>query len=131
KRGGSRQITAALPPRVTKEFDLSNSTALVADVGGTNVRFAMADLDGHVVPHFDTFSAARFRSLPEAAAAYVKKTGITPKLAAFAVAGPVTGNKATITNLRWSMTTQELCEATGAEASLLVNDFEAQALAVP
>jgi glucokinase len=110
---------------------LSNPTALVADVGGTNVRFAMADLEGQVVPHFDTFSAARFRSLPEAAAAYVKKTGAKPKVAAFAVAGPVTGDKATITNLRWSMTTRELCEATGAEATLLVNDFEAQALSVP
>jgi glucokinase len=110
---------------------LSNPTALVADVGGTNVRFAMADLEGRVVPHFDTFSAARFRSLPEAAAAYVKKTGSKPELAAFAVAGPVTGDKATITNLRWSMTTRELCEATGAEAALLVNDFEAQALSVP
>jgi glucokinase len=110
---------------------LTNPTALVADVGGTNVRFAMADLDTQVVPHFDTFSAARFRSLPEAAAAYVKKIGKTPKVAAFAVAGPVTGNKATITNLRWSMTTQELCAATGAEATLLVNDFEAQALSVP
>ena len=30
---------------MTKEFVLSNPTALVADVGGTNVRFAMADLD--------------------------------------------------------------------------------------
>ena len=39
---------------MTKEFRLSNSTALVADVGGTNVRFAMADLDAQVVPSFDT-----------------------------------------------------------------------------
>jgi glucokinase len=110
---------------------LSKETALVADIGGTNARFAIADLDGPVVPHFDTLSAARFRSLPEAAAAYLRNTGAKPRAAAFAVAGPVTGDRATITNLRWSMTTQELREATGAESVLLVNDFEAMALSVP
>ena len=110
---------------------MSQNTALVADIGGTNARFAIADLDGPTVPHFDTLSAARFRSLPEAAAAYLRNTGAKPKHAAFAVAGPVTGDRATITNLRWSMTTQELREATGADSVLLVNDFEAMALSVP
>ena len=110
---------------------MSKDTALVADIGGTNARFAIADLDGPVVPHFDTLSCARFHSLPEAAAAYLRNTGAKPKAAAFAVAGPVTGDRATITNLRWTMTTQELKDATGAESVLLVNDFEAMALSVP
>jgi len=109
----------------------SKGPALVADIGGTNARFAIADLDGPVVPHFDTLSAARFRSLPEAAAAYLKNVGVTPKWAAFAVAGPVTGDRASITNLRWTMTRDEMRAATGAEAVLLVNDFEAMALSVP
>ena len=110
---------------------MSLGTALVADIGGTNARFAIADLDGMVVPNFDTLSCARFRSLPEAAAAYLRNVGAKPRAAAFAVAGPVTGERATITNLRWTMTTQELREATGAETVLLVNDFEAMALSVP
>ena len=110
---------------------MSLGTALVADIGGTNARFAIADLDSMVVPNFDSLSCARFRSLPEAAAAYLRQVGAKPKAAAFAVAGPVTGERATITNLRWTMTTQELREATGAETVLLVNDFEAMALSVP
>ncbi|HVO01067.1 MAG TPA: glucokinase [Candidatus Cybelea sp.] len=107
--------------------------ALVADIGGTNARFAVADLSGPVpqVPQFETFACARFRSLPEAAAAYVAKAGVRPAHAAFAVAGPITGDRATITNLRWTMTVDELRAATGAETVLLVNDFVAQALAVP
>jgi glucokinase len=84
-----------------------------------------------VVPNFDTLSCARFRSLGEAAAAYLRDAGVTPRYAAFAVAGPVTGERATITNLRWTMTRDELRVATGAEAVLLVNDFEALALSVP
>jgi glucokinase len=105
--------------------------ALVADIGGTNARFAIADLEGPSIPRFDTLSCARFRSLPEAAAAYLRDVGVKPRYAAFAVAGPVTGDKATITNLRWSMTADELKVATGAESVLLVNDFEAMALSVP
>jgi glucokinase len=106
-------------------------TALVADIGGTNARFAMADLDGPVVPSFETYPVANFTSLAEAAASYVKATGARPTSAAFAVAGPVTGDRAFITNLSWPVTRSEMQQATGAKSVLLVNDFEALALSVP
>ncbi|HVT52550.1 MAG TPA: glucokinase [Dongiaceae bacterium] len=107
-----------------------NATALVADIGGTNARFAMVDLDDLVVPRFETYPCANFRSLPEAAAAFVKDTGARPSVAAFDIAGPVSGDRGVITNLSWNMTTDELAEATGAKSVLLLNDFEALALSV-
>jgi glucokinase len=107
-----------------------SATALVADIGGTNARFAMVDLDDLTVPRFETYSCANFRSLAEAAAAFVKDTGAKPTAAAFGIAGPVSGNRGVITNLSWTMTTDELAAATGAKSALLVNDFEALALSV-
>jgi len=103
---------------------------LVADIGGTNARFAMIDLDDLVVPRFETYPCANFKSLAEAAATFVKDTGAKPKVAAFDIAGPVSGNRGLITNLSWSMTTEELAAATGAKSVLLLNDFEALALSV-
>ena len=107
-----------------------SATALVADIGGTNARFAMIDLDDLVVPKFETYPCAKFRSLAEAAATFVKATGAKPNVAAFDIAGPVSGNHGLITNLSWSMTTEELAAATGATSVLLLNDFEALALSV-
>jgi glucokinase len=83
-----------------------------------------------VVPRFETYPCANFRSLPEAAAAFVKDTGARPSVAAFDIAGPVSGDRGVITNLSWNMTTDELAEATGAKSVLLLNDFEALALSV-
>jgi glucokinase len=107
-----------------------SATALVADIGGTNARFAMVDLDDLAVPNFETYPCASFKSLAEAAAAFVKNTGAKPSAAVFGIAGPVIGNKGVITNLSWNMTTEELAAATGAKSALLVNDFEALALSV-
>jgi glucokinase len=107
-----------------------SATALIADIGGTNARFAMVDLDDLVVARFETYPCASFRSLAEAAATFVRDTGAKPTTAAFGIAGPVTGNRGVITNLSWTMTTDELAAATGARSALLVNDFEALALSV-
>jgi glucokinase len=108
-----------------------SATALVADIGGTNARFAMVDLDDMAVPRFETYPCSKFRSLAEAATVFVRETGAKPATAAFGIAGPVTGHRGIITNLSWTMTTDELAAATGAKSVLLVNDFEALALSVP
>ena len=107
-----------------------SATALVADIGGTNARFAMVDLDDLAVPRFETYPCAKFSSLAEAAATFIKDTGARPSVAAFDIAGPVTGDRGVITNLSWHMTTEELAAATGARAALLLNDFEALALSI-
>jgi len=110
---------------------MSKGTALVADIGGTNARFAIVDLEGLKVPSFETYPCADFHSLQEAAAAFIKQSGAKPTAAVFGVAGPVSEKSATITNLNWTMTREEMRAATGAEKVLLVNDFEAFALSVP
>ena len=62
--------------------------ALVAvDVGGTNVRFAVAGASG--LGGVRSMLCADYPSLAAAFAAYVGETGVTAKAASIAVAGPV------------------------------------------
>ncbi|HEY4163545.1 MAG TPA: glucokinase [Dongiaceae bacterium] len=113
-----------------------NGPVLVADIGGTNARFAIAHFPaskehGPKVEAIENLSCADFNCLHDAASTYLKKIGVRPVGTVVAVAGPVTGDRALITNLNWPVTHDELRQATGAESVLLVNDFEALALSVP
>jgi glucokinase len=54
--------------------------ALVADIGGTNARFALAELDGPLptLHHAKSLAAAQFASLQHAAEHYLSNVGQTP-----------------------------------------------------
>jgi glucokinase len=106
-------------------------TALVADIGGTNARFAIADLDTLTLTHFAAFPCARFSSPAAVIAAYLATTAERPPLAAIAVAGPVAGDSVHLTNLAWDIAREGIRTATGAEDVLLLNDFEALARSLP
>ena len=105
--------------------------ALVGDIGGTHARFAISDIDELTISHFVSFRCALFGSLQEAIGAYMDSIPHRPLMAGLAIAGPVVGEKLKLTNLPWSFTHDELRSAAGVEQLTLVNDFEAQALALP
>ena len=105
--------------------------ALVGDIGGTNARFAIMDVDELTVTHFANFRCEMFPSLQAAVKAYVDSIPHRPSMAGFAVAGPVTGEEVSLTNLPWSFTREDLRSLTGAKYVHLVNDFEALALSLP
>lgn len=108
-----------------------DSLRLIADIGGTNARFAIAqngayrDL-GHV-------EVARYRSLHDALADYLGKLslGKQPSQAAIAVAGPVLGDHVALTNLAWSFSAAELQQSLKLASLKVFNDFAATAMAVP
>ena len=109
------------------------SFVLVGDIGGTHARLALLDLaDGRFAappttlacsgyPDLDTLLAAYLASVPPAPA---------PLQAAIAVAGPVSGGVAHLTNLPWSVSEAGLRQA-GFSRAVVINDFEALALAAP
>jgi glucokinase len=105
--------------------------ALVGDIGGTNARFAIADVDVLTVSHFAVFPCASFPSLPAIIRAYLDRIPHRPAMASLAIAGPITGDVVQLTNLSWSVTRGELQAATGAGTLRLLNDFEALALSLP
>jgi glucokinase len=110
------------------------SRALLADVGGTNARFALARLDASASLCLDSvqqYPVADFASLADAAAHYLARTGLHgADLASgvFAVAGRVDGDQARITNSPWVIERAATRAALGLPRLRLVNDFAAQAM---
>lgn len=108
-----------------------NIYALVADIGGTNTRVALAD---SAVVRADTikrYPNAEYPGLAEVLRQYLSDLGgATPAAACIAVAGPVRDGKGTLTNLDWTMDLQTLRDATQAGTVDILNDLQAQGHAI-
>ena len=103
---------------------------LVADAGGTNVRFALVGADGK--PRAPKkFASKDFPGIADAAKTYLSESGAKPSRAVFAVAGPVRDNAIHMTNIGWIFSGDDVAKALGMERVTLINDFEAIAYAVP
>jgi glucokinase len=105
--------------------------SLVADIGGTNARFALAEQDGGLaIRDAQNFRAVDFETIRDAADAFLESVGVRPKRACFAVAGPVEREEIVFTNSPWRFRPAEVEEALGVEAFRVVNDFYALAAGV-
>ncbi len=106
---------------------------LIADIGGTNARFALTDLTTPTAQVLEPCSldASRFASLQHAAEHYLDDLDVRPRHAAIAVASPVSGEEIRLTNRAWSFTRRELRHALGLDGLHVLNDFGAVAWSVP
>lgn len=110
--------------------------ALLADIGGTHARFALADPqlpEALVDASVRQFEVARFASVTDAAQHYLQQVPPADgrvEHGVFAVAGRIEGDQARITNHPWLIRRQETQDALGLRKLRLVNDFAAQAMAV-
>ncbi len=103
---------------------------LVADIGGTNARFAMAGGAGESVclEHRQSFRAEDFEELPDAIRAYLESwSGARPLRACLAVAAPVPNERIEFTNSSWSFVPAVLKKSLGLSALKVINDFQAMA----
>ncbi len=108
-------------------------TALIADIGGTNVRFALVGPNG-LHTRTSVLAGDDFPGLAEAALAYLADAGAgtLPEAAAFAVASPVSGDRIELTNRpSWSFSTDALRRRLGLQRIRIINDFTAIALGIP
>jgi glucokinase len=106
-------------------------TAILADIGGTNTRVALAD--GKVVRanSIAKFSNADYDSLEPILMRYLKEAGIASvEGACVAAAGPVKNGVAEMTNLSWVIDHAQLNRATGAGKVAILNDLQAQGQAL-
>lgn len=100
---------------------------LIADIGGTNARFALLDEDGGGIGPLHRVKLDEVAGVAEAIAAFLaaQALGRTPRGAVLAVAGPVSGNRVKLTNRGWVVDGAEVARASGIGAVRLVNDFAA------
>jgi glucokinase len=105
---------------------------LVADVGGTNVRFARA-LEGGRLADRSEHGTAGHPAFTDALAAYLEEIGGAGECdsASIGVAGPVAGGEVRLTNGRWTIREADVSAALGGVPVSLFNDLQAAALAIP
>lgn len=110
---------------------MAASTVVLADIGGTNARFALAGGGGAgqvtrlAVSDYATFDDAldhflSLRRLPGA-----------PDVAAIAIAGPVSRGEGNLTNSHWRFSESAIARRFGIGRVHLFNDFEALAWGLP
>lgn len=105
---------------------------LIADVGGTNARFAWQDGPGAVLTDTRLVQVADFPRIEDAIHHYLKwRGGGVPEALAIAIANPVTGDWVQMTNARWSFSQGAVKAEFGVRVFSLLNDFTALALALP
>ncbi len=112
-----------------KEKVMTTIPSLIADIGGTNARFALADESG--VRAAKTFQCEEYPTIVDAAKAYIGELDFRPKRASFAIAGPVNGDYFKMINHKWEFSVEETRKALGLDMLELMNDFKAIALGVP
>ncbi|WP_294536876.1 glucokinase [uncultured Rhodoblastus sp.] len=107
---------------------------VVADIGGTHARFALARIAGGRVAALGdaaTLKVSDYPDLPAAWRAFAARLGREPPpRACFAVACPVRGEVLKFTNNPWVFRPGELAGELGIDELVLVNDFGAVAHAV-
>lgn len=105
---------------------------MIADIGGTNARFAM--LDG--TEHRDevVLTCADYPDLVSAAEDYLRRVGASasgrPLEAALAIAGPVTGDIVRMTNHVWQFSAAHTRRQLKLRRLIILNDFTALAMSV-
>src|SRR3954463_7025352 len=105
---------------------------LIADIGGTNARFAL--LDG--MQHRDeiVLACADYPDVVAATQAYLTQVGAhaegsRPREAAVAIAGPITGDIIRMTNHVWQFSAARVRQQLGFSRMIFMNDFTALAMA--
>ncbi|MEX3015568.1 ROK family protein [Gymnodinialimonas hymeniacidonis] len=107
--------------------------SLVADIGGTNTRVALAD-DAHVrVDSVSRYRNAEHQGIASVIARYLDDTGQDRDAISgccVAMAGPVHDGVGTLTNLDWRIDKAVLADALTADKVAVLNDLQAQGHAI-
>lgn len=103
---------------------------LLADIGGTNARFALEGASG-VITDAQVLACAAHETAESAIRAYLAAVG-SPAVrhAAIAIANPVDGDAVRMTNHHWQFSIEALRTALGLNTFRVLNDFTALALSL-
>lgn len=112
----------------TSPLNSLSELVLLADIGGTNCRLGIYDPLAREFISRAVYSTEDFNSPREAFAAFLARgRGLNPRLAALALACPITGRSLRLTNTGWSFDQADLVQRLQLEKLIFVNDLVAQA----
>ncbi|EHP41392.1 glucokinase [Cupriavidus basilensis OR16] len=116
-----------------RQIERFASPRLVADIGGTNARFAI-EVATRTFAHVTVLDCAVYRGIEAALRAYLATLGdLGPQVrhAAIGIATPVLTDLVKMTNLEWSFSIDALRYAFSFDTLVVTNDFTALAHALP
>lgn len=103
---------------------------LIGDIGGTNARFSILESAETAPVDLPHVINRDFATIDDAIAeAVLPKTALKPQSLILALAGPINGEEVKLTNCDWVVKPEAMMARFGFSDVLLLNDFEAQALA--
>ncbi|QYF94234.1 glucokinase [Massilia sp. PAMC28688] len=129
----SSTAAAALPP--SSAFH-AHGPRLLADIGGTNARFALEFAAGRFEA-IEVLACDDYPTIAAALQAYLALPAVQAQLtlplrhAALAIANPITGDTVRMTNHHWEFSIEALRQACGFATLVVANDFTALARALP
>jgi len=104
---------------------MKDSPLLIADIGGTNARFALASSTSPYFEFAQTLQCEDFDNIEEAIDTYLKTHDIQSLQGiCFAVAGPINNQSVRFTNNHWSINALDLQTRYATNQVQLLNDFE-------
>ena len=110
---------------------MHHDLTLVADIGGTHTRIALARAGALLPGSIARYRNDRFESLEQVLAADLAERSDRPDRLCLALAGVVGAETARMTNLGWHVEARSLARLSGARQVTLLNDLQAQGHALP
>lgn len=105
---------------------MQDQSILIADIGGTNARFALASQSPPYFSQARTFQCAEFDSIYYAINDYLQSQQIEQLTGiCFAVAGPIISDAVVFPNNDWQVEVEQLQTQYNCKPVYLINDFEA------
>lgn len=104
---------------------------LVADVGGTNIRLALVDLQTGEITHIQKYLCAHFPGIEEAISHYLSTVDGKIVDACIAIACPTDSDRIAMTNHSWSFSQTAAKSSLGFDSLWVINDFTANAMSLP
>lgn len=105
--------------------------SVVADVGGTNIRLSVCNIETGELSKLREFACAEFLTLDAALVQYFSTLQDKVKHLCVGIACPVDNDQVVMTNLSWEFSKQALKEKLNLDSLYVINDYTAISLAVP
>jgi glucokinase len=100
---------------------------LAGDIGGTNTRLALFELNGSRLVHASTYPSTGHDGLGSMVEAFLAEEPAAVRHACLGVAGPIQNGRCETTNLAWPVDSREIADQLGLPVVHLINDLEANA----
>lgn len=110
---------------------MTETFALVGDIGGTNARLALCELSTGELSSPVTYPTSDYDSLESVMRDYCSQSNEKIDSACIAIACPVTQDQVSMTNHHWAFSITEMKRNLGLSELKVINDFTAVAFAIP